>query len=281
MKSRRHDVRNADAGLRLAFEIASVEDDEIRGPIRRIDDETEQPTLVLFRPRMSRHEHEFARVSVLPEGTELARMFFQVVFVQARSEEPAGHGHRVREAIRLAHAAFIRARKLLRSWIDHPCFRHTGDGVTWNLGAFYNRYQNYIFIAPTGEIDDEEGLPVVAYHQEGADLYGLETELGLPVPAVTKGDLTVRFSGDYLRGKVRGGTDLPAMPPYRLGVALDYDLDRLHLGFETTHNGAQNRVTVGELPTDSFTLVSLDGSYRWALARGSLFAFVRGENLLR
>lgn len=70
------------------------------------------------------------------------------------------------------------------------------------------------------------------------------------------------------------------MPPYRVGIALDYDLDRLHLGFETAHSGAQARVAVNELPTDGFTLVSLDARYRWKMSRGSLFAFLRGENLL-
>ena len=50
---------------------------------------------------------------------DLPRSGLQVVLVQARSQERAGHGHRVGVAIRLTQAPFVRPRKLLRRGIDH------------------------------------------------------------------------------------------------------------------------------------------------------------------
>ena len=158
--------------------------------------------------------------------------------------------------------------------------RSIGAGIQWNVGTFFNRYQDYIFVAPTGVIDPVEGVPIFAYQQEDTDLYGFEAEAGFPISAVDTGDLTLRVMGDYVRGKVKDGDDLPAMPPYRIGMGLDYDLERLHLAMEGMWHGKQDKVATNELPTDGFTLLSLETSYRWTVGQGTLFAFLRGSNLL-
>lgn len=158
--------------------------------------------------------------------------------------------------------------------------RSVGAGVQWNIGAFYNRYQDFIFVAPTGAIDPDEGVPVFAYQQEDTDLYGFEAQLGVPIVAVETGDLTVQLTGDYVRGKVKGGDDLPAMPPYRLGIGLDYDLERVHLAMDATWHGKQDKLAANELPTDGFTMLSVNASYRWTVGQGVLFAFLSGNNLL-
>jgi iron complex outermembrane receptor protein len=158
--------------------------------------------------------------------------------------------------------------------------RHNSDRLSWSVGAFFNRYDDYIQAAPTGATDPEEALPVFVYSATGADIYGMEVEMQMPVAAIASGRLNVRLFGDYLRGERRDGEPLPAMPPVRIGAGLDFDRDVLHLGFSIRHAAKQDRVTAAELPTAGYTLVSLDASYRWNLARGSLFAFLQGDNLL-
>ncbi len=163
--------------------------------------------------------------------------------------------------------------------LDAALRRNTGP-LTWNVGAFYNRYDSFVFIAPTGALDAEEGVAVYAYQQRPADLYGFEGELGIPV-AVARGDLAVKLMGDWLRGRLRdGGGNLPAITPWRTGVGLDYDLGPLHLGGDLTYHARQDDVAANELPTDAYTLLTADVSYRWTLAYGRLFAFLRGTNLL-
>ncbi len=83
-----------------------------------------------------------------------------------------------------------------------------------------------------------------------------------------------------MRGKVKGGDDLPAMPPYRLGIGLDYDLERVHLAMDATWHSKQDKLAANELPTDGFTMLSVDASYRWTVGQGMLFAFLSGNNLL-
>jgi iron complex outermembrane recepter protein len=159
--------------------------------------------------------------------------------------------------------------------------RRVATGVHWNVGVFLNRYRDYIFVTTTGEFDAEEGLPIYRYQQQNARLYGLEVEIASPIAAVTTGQLQARLFGDTLRGKLsHGGGNLPALPAYRLGLGLDYDLHGWHIGAETIHTGAQQRIGGAELPTAGFTLVSLDVSRRLKLAQRDLLVFLRGSNLL-
>jgi iron complex outermembrane receptor protein len=156
--------------------------------------------------------------------------------------------------------------------------RRSGEGVQWTLSAFYNDYSDYIFASPTGEVEDD--LPVFAYLQDGANLHGFEAEVIFPL--VDQGDrhLDLRLASDYVRGELDDGGDLPQIPPLRLGGGLHYDQNRWHLGLQAFYYDEQDKVAAHELPTDSFTLVDADVSYRLPLGQSSLFLFLRGTNLL-
>lgn len=158
--------------------------------------------------------------------------------------------------------------------------RGSGPVVRWKAGVFYNRYQDYIFIAPTGALDNVEALPVYAYQQENADLYGLEMEVSAPLAFVSTGTLQARLFGDALRGRVRDGGNLPGIPPYRIGLGLDYDVAAWHLGLEVAQHAAQDRTAAAELPTDGFVMLDIDASYTVDLANSRLKVFLRGSNLL-
>ncbi len=138
--------------------------------------------------------------------------------------------------------------------------RRSGEGVQWTLSAFYNDYSDYIFASPTGEIADD--LPVFAYLQDGAKLHGFEAEVIFPLLEQGDGHLDLRLASDYVRGELDDGGDLPQIPPLRFGAGLHYDQDRWHLGVQAFYYDEQDKVAVNELPTDSFTLVDADVSYR-------------------
>ena len=156
--------------------------------------------------------------------------------------------------------------------------RRSGEGVQWTLSAFYNDYSDYIFSNPTGEIEDD--LPVFAYLQDGAKLHGFEAEVIFPL--IEQGDrhLDLRLASDYVRGELDDGGDLPQIPPLRVGAGLHYDQNRWHLGVQAFYYDEQDKVAVNELPTDSFTLVDADASYRLPLEPMSVLFFVRATNLL-
>ncbi len=156
--------------------------------------------------------------------------------------------------------------------------RRTGAGVEWVVSAFYNDYTDFIFANPTGAIENE--LPVFNYVQDDASFQGFEAELTVPLFETDASHLDLRLASDYVRGKLQNGSDLPQIPPLRLGAGLHYDRDRWHAGMQAFYYDQQDKIAANELPTDSFTLLDADLSYRMLVGAGDLFVFLRGTNLL-
>jgi iron complex outermembrane receptor protein len=156
--------------------------------------------------------------------------------------------------------------------------RGAGRRLEWVVSAFYNDYTDYIFPNPTGDIADD--LPVFAYVQGDAKFHGFEAELTIPLFEDEGSHLDLRLASDYVRGELDNGGDLPQIPPLRFGAGLHYERDRWHAGAQAFYYDEQDRIAANELPTDSFTMVDLDLSYRMPLARGDIFMFLRGTNLL-
>lgn len=161
--------------------------------------------------------------------------------------------------------------------------RNTGDGIRWTLNAFYNDYDDYIYLNPTGDFaeGEEEALPIYEYLQSGAKLYGYEAEVIFPLLSSNSDrSLDLRLASDYVRGKLDDGSNLPQIPPLRFGAGLHYETGPWHAGIEAFYNTKQDDVIDNELPTDAFTLLDLDLSYRLPLADKHLLLFARGSNLL-
>lgn len=162
--------------------------------------------------------------------------------------------------------------------------RHTGEGVQWTLNAFYNDYDNYIYENPTGELaaieNGAETLPVFQYLQGGAKFHGFEAEVRLPLLEHGDGHLELRLASDYVRGKLDNGEDLPQIPPLRMGGGLHFDTGDWHLGAEAFYYDKQDKIAANELPSDSFTLVDVDSSYRLEMGDTKVLLFLRGSNLL-
>ena len=162
--------------------------------------------------------------------------------------------------------------------------RGRSGGTRWTLNGFYNDYQDFIFLNPTGEFrageDGDDLLPIFQYLQGGAKLYGFEAELIVPVIPSALAGLDLRLSSDYVRGKLEDGGDLPLIPPLRVGAALEYATGPWQGSVEAVYNNRQNDVPANELPSDSFTLVNLDLSYRLPFGSNKLLLFGRATNLL-
>ena len=144
--------------------------------------------------------------------------------------------------------------------------------------AFYNRFDDYIFAAPTDQIED--GLPVARFTQAGAEFYGLETEATVHLLEEEFDHLELRLAADYVRGKLRDGDNLPQMPPLRFGAELHYDSGPWHLGGEIYRYEQQRDVAVNEIPTDGYTILGLEISHRTQWVGAEWLLYLRGTNLL-
>jgi iron complex outermembrane receptor protein len=153
--------------------------------------------------------------------------------------------------------------------------RFQGDDVAGEVRVFASRYHDFIYLAPTGAEEDE--LPVFVYRQRDSRFEGLEAEVEIPVGS---GPLALALTGEYLRGRLEGGDDLPRMPPFGLGASLRYDDGRWAASLTVNHHFEQDRIAEGELPTDAYTLLDADLVFRPDWLQDGVMLFLRGRNLL-
>lgn len=195
--------------------------------------------------------------------------------------------------------------------------------LRFGANIYYTDYNDFIFLSPTGDFFEEgdpfpadEGLPVFAYQQADAELYGFEFEadylaVDTPIYAVAfdaqvdlaRGRTTesTTFGGlENVRDEFSplGGSattvpsgDLPFFPPVRFlaGVDMEYKPLKSRLRLEVQHVGEQSRVgevpdgsevdIAGTIPTDSFTFFNVYFDVKPIPDVDNLSVFVRGRNL--
>jgi iron complex outermembrane receptor protein len=163
--------------------------------------------------------------------------------------------------------------------------RHRTEHWAMTLTAFRSDYDAYIHTELTGEIEDE--LPVAVYRQRDARFSGFELDLDLPVLRLGNGALNTRLVADAVRASFRDGDDLPQIPPWRVGAELRYARESWSAGVAAHRFADQDRVAANELPTDGYTMLGADATWRIAL-RGEadgggareLLMYLRADNLL-
>ncbi len=148
----------------------------------------------------------------------------------------------------------------------------------WHVSVFYSEFADYIYGEPTGE--EEDGLPVFRYRQADATFHGLEAEIEFPLYESADRELHGRVGGDYVRGKLDDGGNLPQIPPLRLMAGLEYDAGPLHAAVDAHWYDDQDDTARNELPTDGGVALSAEFSYRWEAWNPGVLLFVRGTNLL-
>lgn len=157
--------------------------------------------------------------------------------------------------------------------------RRTAGSLAFAATAFVNRFSDFIYAEATGAIEDD--LPVYRYRQQDAVFTGFEGEVRFPLANAVGGEISTRLHADYVRGRFRDGAgDVPLLPPLRFGGELLFDRDRLAASMAVTRYDDQRRAGRGELPTDGFTDLAVDISYRPAVGQERLLTFLRASNLL-
>jgi iron complex outermembrane receptor protein len=163
-------------------------------------------------------------------------------------------------------------------------FQQRGERWQTDVAVFFNRYRDFIFAEPDGTFvageDGEEPLPVYRYQQRDAEMFGAEVGAAFLLGRVRDARARLRVFGDWVRGRLTDGGNLPSMPAYRAGVALQLDADRWFTELRYTHTGAQPATAVNETATRGFDMLAVESSCRIAFARHTLSLFLRGDNLL-
>jgi len=96
--------------------------------------------------------------------------------------------------------------------------------ITLDISGYHNYIDNYIYMAPTGELED--GNPVYKYDQTQATLTGAEA--GIHYHPKSAKWFHIKSTGAYIYARQNDGSPLPFIPPLRGN--LEFKFEKEHWG---------------------------------------------------
>jgi iron complex outermembrane recepter protein len=134
--------------------------------------------------------------------------------------------------------------------------RHATNRVRAELNYFYYRMRDFVFLAPTGEIED--GLVEAEYTQANSRYMGVDGK----VQAALSRNLWLNLGFDAVNAELTGTQmPLPRIPPVRGRVGLDWRLRNLSVTPEVVMANQQTRIFETETETAGFAVMNLRGMY--------------------
>jgi iron complex outermembrane recepter protein len=136
--------------------------------------------------------------------------------------------------------------------------RHSSNRIKGEFNLFYYHMRDFIFLAPTGDIDDEDDLPIARYSQGNSRFTGAEAQLSVAV----HNNVWLNTGLDYVNAELTDtDTPLPRIPPLRGRVGFDFNYKGLTISPEAVMAKDQNRIFPLETRTGGYTVFNLKGTY--------------------
>jgi iron complex outermembrane receptor protein len=141
---------------------------------------------------------------------------------------------------------------------------YNDDHINVMVNGFYNSISDYIYLSPTGEVNDEN--PVYNYLQSNAELFG--GEAGFHIHPHPLDWLHIETDFEMVIGKLKDGSDLPLIPAHKLSNTLRINFKDGKMikepDFFLTYSNTfdQDRTSTFETPTRGYDLLSLGGSLK-------------------
>lgn len=156
--------------------------------------------------------------------------------------------------------------------------RKTAGRVSGEITLFANRFDDFIYERATGE--EADGLPVFLYSQADAEFRGAELTGVVQLFHTEPHHFDLELGADFVRAELREtGEPLPRIPPRRYRLGVHYHGERLDGLVEATRVDEQDRVADFETPTEGYTLLNANLSYRIFTSRAIYDLLLRGTNL--
>lgn len=188
------------------------------------------------------------------------------------AEELYSNGpHAATQAFEIGNPLFVKES----SWGVEGVFRWSVPGFRLAASAYYNWFDDYIYLNETGEEEDE--LPVFAYAQADARVRGFEVEASATLARF--GGTAINIDGlvDYVRADITGDGPAPRIPPLRMLGGIETQGDRFNARLEVEHVFEQDRVSGVELPTDDYTMVNASVAFS-PFGRGNATRLILSAN---
>jgi iron complex outermembrane receptor protein len=147
------------------------------------------------------------------------------------------------------------------------------------FSPFYNRYFNYIYLAPT--VDSWFGFPIYRYRQQNATQYG--AEISVLVTLLNSLQLGINASG--MVSKTADGYYTPFIPANKISPNFNYSLTQIKkykLRFFGSSDFVQSQkmLAVGEKGAKKYQLLNLGLSVQFYSGKNQFDLSLAGNNLL-
>jgi iron complex outermembrane recepter protein len=152
--------------------------------------------------------------------------------------------------------------------------RHSSDRLRAELNFFYYHINDFIFLAPTGEVED--GLPVANYAQGGSRFMGTEARLDVNLWR----NFWFLSSLDYVNAELNDTqTPLPRIPPLRGRIGFEAIYRGFRINPEVIMAQDQDRLFPLETRTAGYATVNLTASYTFTQKHLAQIISVNAFNL--
>ena len=171
--------------------------------------------------------------------------------------------------------------------------RRSAGPLRLDFSAYYTSFNGFIFKAPTGLYCDDTfascgsgtAYRQTVFRQRDATFYGTEIRLQYDLATIGTGTLGVEAQYDFVRARFADDSNVPRIPPHRLGGALFWRDGGLFARVSLLHAFAQREIAPHETPTPGYDLLNAELSYTTRLATNTfgvteLTAGLVGTNLL-
>jgi iron complex outermembrane receptor protein len=154
---------------------------------------------------------------------------------------------------------------------------HSKGALHLTTNLFYSRFSNFIFQAPTGDVEDD--LPVLEYRQGKATYYGFEAraeaKLGEALGIKWSGEL----QGDAVHATVKDFGPAPLIPPLRVLGAISGEKGQFDGRLEVEKAFDHDRTAPNETDTAGYTMVNASLDWHLFAAKPELTLSLAANNL--
>jgi iron complex outermembrane receptor protein len=164
-----------------------------------------------------------------------------------------------------------------KSWGGELSLRAETPRYGFSAAAFWQDYDGFIELFPTGEEEDE--LPVFAFRQKDARFWGVEVEASAVLFRLADADLAVDVLADYTNARIKGVGPAPRIPPLRVRGGAEARAGLLTARLEAEHVFRQDRIAEFETETGAFTLINASLAVRPFGANSDTTLLLEGANL--
>lgn len=158
-------------------------------------------------------------------------------------------------------------------------FRLHQGNLTGSITFYTDDFDDYIYQLDTGT--EEDGLPLRRWAQRDAEFRGAELELHYDLGRFASGHWQLSGFFDTVKAELSDGSNVPRIPPRRVGFAMDWDFKGYSANFSWTQAASHSRIAGYESPTPGFSLLNAELAYTFATqGRSEWVMFLKGHNLL-